>query len=232
MSEQHEEFRDGPSPEDRLIRYKWALTDEDAQAGEERAEAIYATALLALGAVLEAHGIGDAHERNIILGRLVPGPFNIQGEGAKFKDWLIELQLLPMQLLDKELPPIESYSERYLTEAFATALPEGSEHGGDCMNSELEGSACDKAATCPARVTSEIGLRQLGILVFDLHTYERSQDMTDVRHIEGSIDHLSYRLKHYGLVNERALGVIMGEMNKVANDFFTAILRPNHRKPD
>jgi len=232
MSEQNEGLSDGRTPEDRLISYKWALSDDDAQAGEDRAEAIYSAALLRLDDLLDTLGVSDPHERNVVLGRIVPGPYDNYGEGKSFDEWFVQLQLLPVLLLDKGQPPIEAYTPQYLCEVFDTVLPGQTEHGSGCMSDSTEGDACNKASVCPARVTGRIGLRQLGLLVFDLHTYDETTDTADIKRVEENIDVLSYWLKQYGLFSETTLRIVTDEMNKVAKDFFVVIARPQHRRPD
>ena len=231
MSERSESYYDGTTPSDRLVRYKWSLSGEDSRIGEERADDLYAAALLKLDDLLESQGVTSSHERNVILGGLVPGPFEIYGTGDTFDDWLVALRLIPVRLLQKEFPQLENYTSRYITELFDTALPEGTKHGADCIGSDPEREACDKSDACPARVLREVSLKQLGLLIFDRHTYDKS-DTADLEHVNDMIDSLSHHLTNYELIDERTLVVITDEMNKVARDFFVAISEPRHRRED
>ncbi len=233
MSEQQEELYDGNTPEDRLVRYKWALIGEDLEEGPARAEALYAAALLALSDLLESHGISDVHQRNIVMGNgLVPGPFGILGHSARFEDWVTELRLLPMRLLDQELPPIETYSDRYLCEVFDLALPDDSEHGTDCLDSEQAEHRCDVSFACPAKIAREVGLRWLSVLVFDMRTYEKVDETAEAKTARLNIKNLSHRLKLYELVDDEALEAVVTEMNRVTNDLFGMTQPPKHKRAD
>lgn len=231
MSERSESHYDGTTPSDRLVRYKWSLSGEDSRIGEERADDLYATALLKLDDLLESQGVGSSHERNVILGGVVPGPYDLYGGSSRFDDWLDMLRLIPVRLLQREFPQLESYTTRYITELFDTALPEDSKHGMNCIGSDPEREACDKADVCPARVLREVSLRQLGLLIFDRHTYDKSAT-SDLEHVNDMIDGFSYHLTNYRLIDERTLVVITDEMNTVAHDFFVAISEPRHRRED
>lgn len=229
MSERKGEHYDENTPEDRLTRYRWALSRLD-EAGPELidTEKVYVDAILGMGAVLEALGIDDPHQRNIILGSVVPGPFDMRLRN--FDDWLVDLRLMPLRLIDKEVPPLESYTARYLMEAFATALDEEPSHGADCMGEE--GGGCTAATSCPAKVAAEIGLRQLGLLVFDQQTLVLPQDMPDVKRGQDNIAQLVRELDHYGLAEEVEVQIAINEMDRLANDILRAIIKPKHRKQE
>lgn len=230
MSEQHEALYDGDTPYDKLIRYRWTVTDLDIEGDDSDAETIYKNALVSLGSLLEAHGVSDARLRNVLMGQFVPGPFvgNVGGEG--FDDWLRRLRLIPLRLLDHEIPPIEEYTDSYLCEVFATALHEDLSHGAACIFLG-EGETCSSSSTCPARVAHEVGLRQLGILFFDLNAYE-PDDTGNIERAQTAITNLSYRLKLYNLADDRTLDIVKSEMHVASADFFKAIRRPQHKKSD
>lgn len=233
MSEHQENLHDSNTPEDKLIRYRWLLSagNEGLESLDGDVEQLYRGAILGLQDLLEAHGITAPVRRDAIIGELLPGPFDLRG--LEFDDWMIQLRLAPVRLLDRELPPLETYTGEYLREVFATALSGEADHSAQrCTDGEpIDKVECATSLTCPALVTRGITLRRLGVLFFDLHTYDKSQ-ANDIERTEEAIQALSFSLTRYELIDDMTIGIIRSEMNKAAQDFFSAIATPRHRRTD
>jgi len=230
MTEHQEELYEGNTPEERLIQYKWAITELDIEGGNSDAEEIYRNAILKLSDLLESHVINDAHRRSVLMGQFVPGPFFGRVGGEGFDDWLRHLRLIPIRLLDQELPPIEKYTDWYLCEAFATALSEDPSHRAACIASG-NNESCSSSENCPARVVHAVGLRQLEVLFFALYTCD-PEETEDIERVQEAIANLSHRLKLYNLADDETLNGVKYEMFEASADFFKAIHRSQHNESD
>jgi len=234
MKERSPEARkfDDHTPEGVVARIGLFLNSLERD-GEAAADATYSSVLLKTKDLFDAAGGLEFARFEAIAGEVIPPAY---GEShMPFADWCELMRLVPMRMLNKNVPDREALTPGYIDTLMETTFSQEPRHGSDCMlvpNQEGNEYICNNAWHCPAKASRRI----LDHAVRDLLWFRNNEDdggQSDpdvVNRTMAVVDAINLRFAQYGLEEEHRYRETLVAVNNRQRAFLKGMWMPDVKR--
>lgn len=218
MESSPERKADFDAAAEKVRRYRAGIKYE-VERGIVDALTPYRRAMFDIDELLESLGI--YHNRSEITQKVIPLP---PANDEAMSDWLSQLRLAPLRLLDLEVPPVDQpeMSDRYMSQLFLSALDQHEPHDEGCLMMDDDSRECVHARICPMREVRRISLRGLQVLYMTKVAYKSVPQSEEYKAIDHRIGLVFANLTHYGIYHDDDLDELHVGLAENAVNFFAS----------